>query len=116
MAIDVLEDAAPHARLPVAQDVRGEVAARLVRVGHRGEEVADAVGHLDQVICFHAASGVDSLRISRSACAVGDPVDAAREADQAQAGRLRTAHRQGGGAEMAASAPTPARTVFCTIS
>ena len=62
--IDVREDRVAHARLPEFLQVRRNVRLGLLAIGHAFEELADLVGHLDQVVRIHRHSSRN-----RSGCA-----------------------------------------------
>jgi 2-C-methyl-D-erythritol 4-phosphate cytidylyltransferase len=51
--VEVRQQLAPHARLPELAHVAGGVAQCLRAVRHGLEEVADAVGHAEQVVSVH---------------------------------------------------------------
>src|SRR5262249_18696443 len=58
--LEVADDLAPHARLPVALQVVGDVARGGLGRG-ANEEVADLVGHLDEQVDVHSSLGSLSL-------------------------------------------------------
>jgi hypothetical protein len=50
------QDLLPHARLPAAPQVAGDIGHSLLAIRHGFEEAADLVGHGDQLFQFHAST------------------------------------------------------------
>ncbi len=95
--IDMGQHLAAHAGLPELAQVRGHAVDGLLPVGHGLEELADAVGHVDEVVDVHGRCSGCGVRLQALGVGVGDQVVATHEAQQQLAAGLGGVHRQRGG-------------------